>query len=129
MTSLWLWGPVALQMAIIFIASSIPDVGALPGGVSDKTAHFAVYAVLGLLLIRALAGGRLSGVTWRAALVAIVITIGYGASDEFHQSFVPGRTPDIMDLATDGVGGLAAAALALAARAILEPRTSNVRTD
>ena len=35
----------------------------------------------------------------------------YGISDEFHQSFVPGRTPDVLDWLADTSGALLAALL------------------
>jgi VanZ family protein len=37
-----------------------------------------------------------------------VITILYGAFDEIHQAFVPGRTPDKYDLLADSVGAVVA---------------------
>jgi VanZ family protein len=107
----WLWGPAFLQMAAIFVASSIPDLGALPGGVSDKTGHSVGYALLGALVLRGLSGGRFSGVTWRTVAAAIALSAAYGVSDEFHQSFVPGRTPDVMDVVADAVGATGAAIL------------------
>lgn len=121
-----LWGPVVLQMLVIFIASSIPNLGALPGGVSDKSGHGIGYGLLGAALLRALAGGRLRGVTWRGAALTILLATAYGVSDEFHQSFVPGRTPDVMDVLADGTGAAAAVAAAGAARAwgILRPPSS-----
>jgi hypothetical protein len=103
-SALFLWGPVLVHMAFIFFASSIPDVGALPGGVSDKTVHFWVYGLLGLLLFRALAGGSMTGLTWPRAGGAVLLAMLYGISDEFHQAFVPGRTPDIRDVAADTLG-------------------------
>lgn len=129
MISLWLWGPVVLQMAVIFIASSIPDLGALPGGVSDKTGHFAGYALLAILLVRAFAGGRMSGITWRGSIAGVLVAVLYGISDEFHQSFVPGRGPDVMDVFADAIGAASGTAFALAARAILAPADSEGRTD
>ena len=98
MTVLWLWAPVVIQMALIFGASSISDPGPLSPPVSDKTLHFAAYAVLSLFMIRALSGDRVDGITWPRALLAVVLTTIYGASDEFHQWFTPGRTPDLLDL-------------------------------
>jgi VanZ family protein len=102
-------------MAIIFTASSISDIGTLPAGISDKSGHSFGYAILGALLLRALAGGRLAGVTWKRALAAIALSALYGASDEFHQSFVPGRTPDVLDLVADATGASAGVALGYAA--------------
>ena len=106
----WLWGPVVLLMTAIFIASSIPDIGQLPGGMSDKSGHSIAYGVLGGLLLRALAAGRLRGITWRAASTAVLAAVLYGMSDEWHQSFVPGRTADRYDILADGIGAAVAVA-------------------
>jgi hypothetical protein len=100
----WLWGPVVLQMAIIFAASSIPNLGQLPGGISDKSGHSIGYALLAGLLLRAFARGRLRDVTWRRASAAIILATLYGVSDEFHQVFVPGRSPDRYDVLADCIG-------------------------
>jgi VanZ family protein len=107
---LWIWGPVWLQMALIFIASSIPNLTDLPGHMSDKVGHGIGYGLLGLALLRALAGARFSGVTLRAVLLTVVCATAYGVSDEFHQTFVPGRTADVHDVAADGIGAAVAAA-------------------
>ena len=107
-TPFFLWGPVALQMVLIFGASSISDLRALPGGISDKSGHGIGYAILGAVLVRALAGGRLNGVTWRRAGLAVLLATLYGVSDEFHQAFVPGRSPDRLDVLADCVGAAVA---------------------
>ncbi|MEO8075280.1 MAG: VanZ family protein [Acidobacteriota bacterium] len=104
----WLWGPVAIQMALIFMASSIPNLGALPGDMSDKTGHSIGYALLGGFLLRALAGARLRGVTWQRAAITVILATLYGVSDEFHQSFVPGRSPDVHDVFADCRGAVLA---------------------
>jgi VanZ family protein len=104
-------------MALIFAASSIPDLGGLPGGMSDKSWHGIGYAILCGALLRALAAGRLHGVTWTRAAAAVILTTLYGISDEFHQSFVPGRSPDRVDVAADFLGAALAVAVAGAARA------------
>jgi hypothetical protein len=67
-----------------------PNLTRLPGDISDKSGHSIGYAMLGGLILRALAGGRLRGVTWKRGLLAIVLATLYGVSDEFHQLFVPG---------------------------------------
>lgn len=113
---LFLWGPVVLQMAFIFAASSISDLGTLPVG--DVTGHGIGYALLGALLLRALAGGRFVGVTWGRAVAAVLLATLYGVSDELHQSFVPGRSADRYDVLADCLGAaLAVAACVVAARA------------
>jgi VanZ family protein len=77
---------------------------------SDKTGHTLGYTLLGLTVVRAVAGGLPRRITWSVALTAIVITTGYGALDELHQRFVPGRSSDVFDLYADAVGAAAAAA-------------------
>lgn len=71
----------------------------------DKIAHFFVYGLLGTLIARvpAVASWRGLGAYW-----AIVICSLYGISDEFHQSFTPGRSVEFADWAMD-TGGAALA--------------------
>jgi VanZ family protein len=117
-----LWGPVVLQMAIIFGASSLSNPGPLPGGMSDKGGHFLGYVILSLVLLRALAGGRAGGITWRTAILAVVGSTLYGVSDEVHQYFVPGRTPDVVDVMADALGAGAGVALGGLVRRLLPQR-------
>jgi VanZ family protein len=75
------------------------------GSGRDKLAHFGAYAVLGLLVARALPPrGRLP---WLAFLLGSL----YGASDEFHQHFVPGRSVDVFDWVADSLGVIAGASI------------------
>ncbi len=119
---LWLWAPVALQMVVIFAASSIPDVQQLPGGTPDWLWHGTGYALLGGLMLRALAGGRRAGVTVATVVAAILCAALYGASDEWHQSFVPGRSATVDDLAADMSGAALAVSLAWAWAAVSPSR-------
>jgi VanZ family protein len=74
----------------------------MPASGTDKVLHFIAYAVLAALLCRALSG---SGVTAaRTLLWAFVLATLYGVSDEVHQSHVPGREADVMDLLADALG-------------------------
>jgi len=75
--------------------------------------HAAIYAVLGAACLRALAGGRWSGVSLGVAAASVLAATVYGASDEFHQWFVPGRTADVFDLLADFAGSAFAAAVIL----------------
>ena len=71
-----------------------------------KAAHMTEDAVLALLYSHAL---RLSGAK-RPAYPALLLSLAYAATDEFHQSFVGGRGPSPVDVMIDTAG----AALALA---------------
>ncbi len=80
----------------------------------DKLFHFGEYAVFGLLLRRAFLqqGGRAGA---HAAAWALSAAVVYGALDEIHQAFVPGREAELGDLAADACGA-AAAQLAMLVR-------------
>ncbi len=93
-----------LVAATIFFASSHSRVAAPHITNFDKLAHFAVYGLLATLLVRRRRGPR-------AIALALVITSLYGASDEWHQSFVPGRSSDVADWLADTLGGALAVAL------------------
>lgn len=98
---------------MIFTASSIPEVQ-LPSivrHVNDKILHAGTFYVFGILIYRAIYPSHTTReFQWKFIVLAIVAVIIYGISDEFHQSFVPGRTPDVDDAAADSLGGLLAAA-------------------
>jgi VanZ family protein len=79
---------------------------------SDALLHAIAYAVLAALVHGVLAPARLGAL--RTAVLAAAIAGAYGATDEWHQSFVPGRSADPLDLAADLVGAAAGAALAAA---------------
>lgn len=112
--ALWLWLPVIAWCALIFTLSSFSKLPAPPSGISDKHEHFVTYAILGGLFLRALAAGRWSRVTLGLALLAALCAAAYGATDELHQYFVPGRDCEWGDLLADTLGGLTAAGLILA---------------
>lgn len=95
-------------MIAIFAASSQHTVAELPGGMSDKSAHFLAYAGLAVLVLRAVSRARWAGVTRTAAGAAWAICAAYGASDEFHQWFVPGRSASILDWIADVTGAAVA---------------------
>ena len=101
------WLPVISLAAAIFIQSSFPSPEMLPRFyLSDKLLHVSAYAVLAALCYRALR--RASPMKDRSILplilMATVMAVFYGASDEWHQSFVSSRTADIFDLLADLIG-------------------------
>ena len=105
------WLPVILWALVIFLLSamSYPPTPGPQFAMKDKVGHYAVYFVLGWLI--ALALRRVHNLSLPKALVlAILIGSAYGASDEFHQRFVPHRTCDVMDWLADTLGVSAAAA-------------------
>ena len=110
-TALISWAPVFIWMAVIFGLSSIPGKDIPDIGIEglDKIAHMVEYGILGFLLIRAFLKSRndpagsninLAGMI----ILSIIIASVYGITDEWHQGFVPGRTPDFLDLLADFAG-------------------------
>ncbi len=80
-----------------------------------KSAHFTEYFILSLLVLRGIRAGR-PGTRFVWALWVVAIIACYASLDEFHQRFVPGRTPAVGDVLIDTSGGTAAqivAALAM----------------
>jgi VanZ family protein len=98
-------------MALIFALSSIEQTPPMSEG-TDKDLHALLYAGLGMVLIRACAGGWRRRVTPSMVIIAVAVAFAYGVGDEFHQSFMPLRQPDPLDVAADTVGAaLSASAL------------------
>jgi len=93
------WLPAALWASLIFYLSAQPSVPLPQVEGSDKLAHFGAYLVLGL----ALAYGNARGPRL-PIVVPLLIGWLYGASDEFHQHFVPGRSVDVGDWVADALG-------------------------
>jgi VanZ family protein len=115
--SLWL-PPLVYMAAIYFLSSESDPVPQVTTRIWDKALHFVEYGGLAVLWCRALLG---EGIGWPAALVlALVATSAYGASDEWHQSFTPGRSSDVRDWMADSLG----AAIGLAANAFIARMTS-----
>lgn len=137
-----LWGPPLVWMGLIFFFSSSSDpkqwfhwlwpasVGANPGApwldfIVFKTGHFFEYAVLGWLYLRALDGSALSsapgpGDVRRGAFIALTAAVLYAITDEFHQSFVPGREAALRDVIIDAFGS----GTAIAWRCASRPKTA-----
>jgi VanZ family protein len=92
-----LWLPVLAWAAVIFAFSSIPSLGTGLGvwdTILRKGAHMTEYAILGLLLLRAL--GR--------ELPAFALGIAYAVTDEIHQHFIRGRHASPVDVLIDTAG-------------------------
>ncbi len=125
---MWLrrWGPIGLWVVIISLFSTTAFSAAETGrvlfpilhwlwlGISPaamelihvgvrKGMHVAEFGLLALLWYRGLAWGERH---WqvRLALAALLLAALVGAADEFHQIFVPGRTPAVTDVGWDSLG-------------------------
>ncbi|MFH1478631.1 MAG: VanZ family protein [Candidatus Omnitrophota bacterium] len=99
------WAPLYMYAGLIFYLSSLtkvlPEVD-IPS--FDKVLHIVEYAIFSILALRAFRNSKREFVLKNLKLVAITISILYGMSDEFHQSFVPGRQCSIWDMLFDGIG-------------------------
>lgn len=103
------WLPALAWAGLIFYLSSQPEpLGQQPGDSLGLVAHTTVFGVLAALVL--LAAGGPARADRRAYLIAFLVASLYGVSDELHQAFVPGRSPDPRDWVADTAG--AAAALA-----------------
>jgi len=121
------WLPVALWMAFIFIGSTDlmsaehtsryltplllwlkPDISldtiAQIHFLVRKIAHLTEYAILAILLMRALCERATS--LWRGAAVVLIVAVLFALADEYHQSFVASRTSSLGDAAIDSAGVL-----------------------
>jgi VanZ family protein len=101
------WLPVIVWMAVIFGGSSIGNVPRVGDKTTDslvhRAAHVLEFGVLGALLLRALSKER--PVTKREMMMAWIVVTLYGASDEIHQRFTPGRSSEGLSLLFDVLGG------------------------
>jgi VanZ family protein len=95
------WVLVVLWMGVIFAFSAQPQsvVNLGQGEIVSKLAHVTEYAILGWLIQRARGDKR----SW---WLSLLIAVAYAVTDEFHQSFVPGRHARGTDVLID-VGGVA----------------------
>ena len=146
------WLPVLLWMGFIFVMSTsvggadhtsriiepllrwlFPHLAAenielLHHGVR-KAAHFTEYAVLALLLQRALLRSRpdYRGPAGRVYTIAFSLAVIYATTDEFHQRFVAGRTSSARDVLVDATGAGVALGVAALAKNWRPRRDSNTR--
>jgi VanZ family protein len=125
-------GPVLAYAVLIFSLSSLSS---FPGDVSfefnfDKVAHFAEYFIFGCLVYRWFSSLGRCRERWRALLMTILIGTGYALSDEWHQSFVPGRDASLWDALFDSLGvGMAAATYPLIRRRIFAARAGSAKEE
>lgn len=110
------WIPVTLHALLIWIVSSISNPDFVPVAdvpFQDKGVHFLVYGVFALLFAHAALETWPGWPLVAVFALALVVTVFWGALDEVHQSFVPGRDADPLDVLADALGGVGGAALRL----------------
>jgi VanZ family protein len=123
------WGPVILWMIVIFVfstewfssANTTPFLAPLLANLLPaafvqrvesivtlirKLSHWSEYFILAILLMRALKANVSSQSAMRRSIWSIVLATLYAASDEFHQSFLPSRTANPVDVAIDSLGAV-----------------------
>ncbi|OGO68480.1 MAG: hypothetical protein A2Z37_08380 [Chloroflexi bacterium RBG_19FT_COMBO_62_14] len=107
------WIPSLIMMGLIFILSSlpasrVPDFGAVDFLVK-KGGHATGYALLALAYYFALPPRLTPGYR---VMMALLMAILFALSDEYHQSFVEGRTSSLRDVVIDGGGAVFALMIA-----------------
>jgi VanZ family protein len=106
MRALSRFGPPLALMAAIFFLSAQPDLSSGLGvwdTIGRKLVHAAAYGLLWWLWFRALGT--------RNPLPAVLVTLAYAATDEYHQTFVEGRHGTPVDVVIDAAGVALAVAL------------------
>lgn len=100
--------PMFLVMGTIFFLShKTGDEIHLPAfAYSDFVAHMLAYAVLGFAVLYAWTGRFKTYQPVKVVCYTVAICLLYGISDEFHQSFVPGRYVSAMDVIADTAGAI-----------------------
>ena len=102
--------PMILTMGIIFFLSHQSSyIFSLPISLfsgSDKIAHLIIYCMLALSTIYAFSESFKKKYPSWVMVITAVFCLFYGLSDEFHQSFIPGRFVSIFDVAADFMGAV-----------------------
>jgi len=105
----WYTMPAIAWAICIFIASSIPayEMPAMTILAWDKVIHLAVYFVLAACVFTACSHAEAPVTLQRHSIAATILFVAvYGALDEFHQYFVPGRAVEFFDWLADVSGAL-----------------------
>jgi VanZ family protein len=114
---------------LIFAASHRPNLRVSDDDLVDlvvrKFAHLFVYGVLAILVLRLLQPDDDAVPTAPVLVTAWLLTVAYAISDEWHQTFIDGRSGQASDVAIDAAG----AAIALAAIRRLRRLTANRRRN
>ncbi len=111
--------PLLLYLGVIFLSSSGPVTSSTLRAFPDYVLHGAGYALLYALAFWALHEGLSPREGRGGYWLPAVITVLYGATDEFHQSFVPMRDASVRDLIADAAGAFFGWLLVKPARSLM----------
>ena len=67
-----------------------------------KLAHFSIYTLVGICIMGFISTFNI--ILLKRFLISLFVGLIYAISDEYHQSFVPGRGPSIRDVCIDTAG-------------------------
>lgn len=76
-----------------------------------KLAHFVIYTLLGGTLFIGFYSSLLK--KRKAILLALIMSVGYAITDEWHQHYITGRGPQVTDIYLDSMGALSGILLAV----------------
>ena len=105
--------PALAYMVLIFYMSSGPVTSPTLNSIPDYYLHSSGYTLLSILLFWAWNEGLTSRKKVGSYFFPALITVLYGISDEFHQSFVAGRDSELKDVLSDAVGAVLGIAVIL----------------
>jgi VanZ family protein len=97
-----------------------------------KTGHFSGYGLVSLAFFHGwrrtlqLTAGSVRALWVRSAVLAVGCTIMVASADEFHQTFLPGRTGRVADVGLDTCGALAVQLMILALMPFLLRRARTI---
>jgi VanZ family protein len=100
-------GHYIIPILRFFLPHAAPETLDFLHHIIRKCGHLTEYFILSMLILRGIRAGE-KGLYLRWVLVTILIVACYAALDEYHQSFVPGRTAAVGDVLIDTSGGIAA---------------------
>ncbi len=100
--------PAIAVMGVIFLLSHQPGDRFDPYLFrwADKLAHLVIYAALCATLICVFPARFRFSARKMVVAMSLLLCLLYGISDEFHQSFIPGRYPSLADIVADVSGAV-----------------------
>lgn len=98
------WLPAVIYALIIFTLSHQSQLPYPGREIPDYLSHFVEYFVFGLTLAWGKSRGFKQTLSLRSTLLLWALALLYAMSDEYHQSFVVGRTSSAQDWLFDALG-------------------------